>query len=562
MASIARRRVNLDGERFDVAVIGGGINGVAIARECAQAGRRTLLLEQHDFGSGTTSRSTRIIHGGLRYLEHGEFGLVREALRERQRLLNDRPHLVRPLTFVLALQSGARHSALAIRTGLWLYRAYARQKDGSGDQLSRLERLLDQGHKWALFAYQDAQCEFPERLVAEWLAEAAEAGAVVRNYAPVLGMEAQHGRVRGLTFRDALCASEQRIETSCVINASGPWADFVCQQLNVHTAKPLVGGVRGSHIVLPMFPGAPETAIYSEAADGRPFFVVPWNEQLLVGSTEITDANNPSSSQPSSDEIEYLLASVRRLFPKQHFDAVDIRYAFAGVRPLPYSPGHATAAVTRKHVLHDHAEDGVAGMISVLGGKLTTALSVARECVRKLGINVPEPPSTWIAAAPDDGVHASFRQWAQQVARLANISSNSARSIAEWHGRNALQVARLASQDALLRSPLCPHTHHLVAEALVASALEHAATLGDVLLRRVPVALSGCWSAECSRVAAERIGKALAWTESHRMQALEDFEQERQRFLQPPALEHLRLSAASALAFTASESRGQQPRIV
>src|ERR671937_2809969 len=135
MASIARRRGNLDGERFDVAVIGGGINGVAIARECARAGRRTLLLEQHDFGSGTTSRSTRIIHGGLRYLEHGEFGLVREALRERQRLLSNRPHLVRPLTFVLALNAGARHSALAIRAGLWLYQTYARQRNGQNPDI-------------------------------------------------------------------------------------------------------------------------------------------------------------------------------------------------------------------------------------------------------------------------------------------------------------------------------------------------------------------------------------------------------------------------------------------
>src|SRR5919201_6714431 len=140
MQSTAIRGRELDGERFDVAVIGGGINGVAIARECARAGRRTLLLEQHDFGSGTTSRSTRIIHGGLRYLEHGELGLVREALRERQRLLCERPHLVRPLTFVLALRPGARHSALAIRTGLWLYRAYARLQNGHGTDLIHLEQ--------------------------------------------------------------------------------------------------------------------------------------------------------------------------------------------------------------------------------------------------------------------------------------------------------------------------------------------------------------------------------------------------------------------------------------
>lgn len=561
MAGIAPRR-NLDGERFDVAVIGGGINGVAIARECARAGRRTLLLEQHDFGAGTTSRSTRIIHGGLRYLEHGEFGLVRESLRERQSLLNERPHLVHPLTFVLALQSGARHSALAIRTGLWLYRTYARQKDGSLDQLSRLEQLLDQGSKWALFAYQDAQCEFPERLVAEWLAEAVERGAVVRNYASAIGLQVQHRRVRTVIFRDSLCASEQRIETSWLINASGPWADFVCQQLNVRTAKPLVGGVRGSHIVLPTFPGAPEAAVYSEAADGRPFFVVPWNRQLLVGSTEIADGSNPSTAQPSPDEIEYLLASVRRLFPGQRFDAADIRYAFSGVRPLPYSPGHDAAGISRRHVLHHHSDEGLAGMISVVGGKLTTALSVARECVRKLGINVPEPPPAWIAPAPADGVNASFRHWAQQVARLANISTDSASSIAEWHGRNALQVARLASQDGLLRSTLCPHSNHLVAEALVAFGLEQAATLGDVLLRRVPVALSACWSEECSRVAAERVGRALGWTEAQSAQAFEEFEQERQRFLQPPALDQIKIAAGSALPFTSSQSAGKQAGIV
>jgi glycerol-3-phosphate dehydrogenase len=290
--------------------------------------------------------------------------------------------------------------------------------------------------------------------------------------------------------------------------------------------------------------------------------VVPWNGQLLVGSTEISDTGNPSATQPSRDEIEYLLSSLRRLFSKQRFEAADIRYAFSGVRPLPYSPGHAATAVTRRHIFYNHADDGVNGIISVVGGKLTTALSVARECARKLGINVPEPSSTWIAPAPDDGVHASFRQWAQQVARLANITTDSARSIAEWHGRNALQVARLASQDALLRSPLCPHSNHLVAEAVVAFALEDAATLGDVLLRRVPVALSACWSEECSRVAAERVGKALGWTESQRAEALEDFEQERQRFLQPPALEQAKSAAPSPLTFSSAESRGQQPRVI
>jgi glycerol-3-phosphate dehydrogenase len=547
MQSTAIRRRELDGERFDVAIIGGGINGVAIARECARAGRRTLLLEQNDFCSGTTSRSTRIVHGGLRYLEHGELGLVRAALRERQRLLRDRPHLVRPLTFVLALSAGARHSALAIRAGLWLYQTYARQRNGQNPDIYKLEQLLDQGRNWALFAYQDAQCEFPERLVAEWLDDAAEAGAVVRNYAPVLGIEIQHGRVRALVFRDELSQREERVDAGWVVNASGPWADIVCQQLGVRTSQPMLGGVRGSHIVLSRFPGAPETALYSEAADGRPFFVIPWNGQFLVGTTEIADSGDPSRVQPSSDEISYLLKSLRQLFPQQQFELGDIKHAFAGVRPLAYSPGRLSAAVTRRHVVRDHAEDGARGMLSVIGGKLTTAASLARQCARHMGMEVSEPGAAFVAPAPEDGVEASLRHWAEQISRVANISLQSAHAIAEWHGRRALQIARLASQDYCLRATLCPHTNHLVAQAIAAFETEHAVTLADILLRRVPVALSACWSEECSEHAAQRIGKALAWSEADVARALESFEQERRAFLKPAALSSARNSVTPPL---------------
>src|SRR5947209_12284380 len=178
MSKTAQVRAPLDGESFHVVVIGGGINGVAIARECARAGARTLLLEQNDFASGTTSRATRIIHGGLRYLEHGELGLVRESLRERERLLRERPHLVRSLRFVLALRREGHHgllrSALGIRTGLWLYARLGGRSRDTHNNARELERMLDGGARWSLFSYDDAQCEFPERLVAEWLAEAVE----------------------------------------------------------------------------------------------------------------------------------------------------------------------------------------------------------------------------------------------------------------------------------------------------------------------------------------------------------------------------------------------------
>src|SRR5712691_200592 len=180
MEGLFNSRPSLNGNHFDVVVIGGGVSGVAIARECARNRRRTLLLEQNDFAAGTTSRATRIIHGGLRYLEHGELGLVRESLRERRRLLQERPHLVHAINFLLALDQNSGRSALTIRTGLWLYRRLgggSLHAGSSREDQQKLERLLDSGRRWSVFGYEDAQCEFPERLVAEWLVEAMEAGA-------------------------------------------------------------------------------------------------------------------------------------------------------------------------------------------------------------------------------------------------------------------------------------------------------------------------------------------------------------------------------------------------
>ena len=292
MALAANPRAPLDAQHFHVVVIGGGINGVAVARECARAGKRVLLIEQNDFASGVTSRSTRIIHGGLRYLEHGELGLVRESLREREKLLRERSHLVHPMHFLLLLNEQSQRSALKVRAGLWLYQRMAgknsRRKAGEME-LKQLERALDAGHRWSFFDYEDAQCEFPERLVAEWLTEAIAAGAVVRNHAEALAVDVAHGRAHGVLVRDHLTGRDDRVDASWIINCTGPWADRVCQRSSVRMSKPLLGGVRGSHIVLPRFAGSPSAAVYAEGADGRPMFVIPWNDQILAGTTEVAD---------------------------------------------------------------------------------------------------------------------------------------------------------------------------------------------------------------------------------------------------------------------------------
>jgi glycerol-3-phosphate dehydrogenase len=526
-------REPLGGQHYDLAIVGGGINGVAIARECALAGRSVLLVEKDDFASGTTSRATRIIHGGLRYLQYGEIGLVRESLRERELLLKERPHLVRPIDFVLAMPThGLLRSALAVRTALWIYGRAAGKRHANPKSIAGIESALDRGLNLSLFSYEDAQCEYPERLAAEWLGEAVQAGATVRNYAHVLEVVVREGKARGLRVRDRLSRTEYEVSADWVVNASGPWADEVLRQSGIQQER-LIGGVRGSHIVVPPFPGAPNRALYTEASDGRPMFVIPWADQVLVGTTEATHDGSPDLAEPSSSEIAYLLAAIRRLFPRSALTSSGIRYSYAGVRPLPYSPGKSMASVSRRHILHDHLENGVAGLITLIGGKLTTAASVARTAARMMGIRVPEPPATMVAAGTAAGVDNTFVQWSRMVGKLGGLRIESAAAVAEWHGRRALCIARMADNERSLQQPLCSHSHHIVAEAVEAVGREWAVTLSDILLRRVPVALGSCWDEDCSRKAATRIGEALGWSERRRESELESFTEERQRFLHP-----------------------------
>jgi len=455
---------------------------------------------------------------------------VRETVGEGEPFRAERPHLVRPLKFLLAVGTGGNHSALAVRAGLWLYASLGAGRPSAIDgELDRLERLLDSGRRWSVFHYDDAQCEFPERLVAEWLRESIEHGAQARNHTRVLEVETRDGRATGVRARNLLDDIEFGVRADWIINASGPWADRVCAASGVRTASPLIGGVRGSHLVLRRFAGAPESAVYTEALDGRPMFVVPWCGQLLVGSTEVRDDADPGATAPGIDEIEYLFTSLKRLFTGARLSWNDVQAMFAGVRPLPYSPDDKPSAVTRRHFLHDHSDEGAQGMISVVGGKLTTAAALARECARKIGIDALEPELAVAPSALD--IESALAGWSRAVAQRAHIAEASARALAEWHGAGAAEIAHAATMDERLREPLCEHSPHIVAEAVAAVRRECAVTLGDILLRRVPVALGACWSEQCSRAAARRIGDVMGWSLSRIAREREAFEEERTMFL-------------------------------
>jgi glycerol-3-phosphate dehydrogenase len=530
-----RSRRTFDGQVFDVLVIGGGITGVAIARECAQRGMRTLIAEQHDFASGATSRSTRIIHGGLRGLKRGDIVQARECLRERDQLMERLPHLVKPMQFLLALPRNPLNvlrSSLTVRTGLWLYQLMNGSKQARPDAARAFETQLDSGQSWSVFPYEDAQCEFPERVVAEWLGEALAAGAVACNYTQALKVARTSGRASGAYLRDALTGDEFTVGATWVINAAGAWAERIIKDSNLFV-EPILEGIRGSHLLLPLFPGAPKQAVRAEASNGSATVVIPWNGQILVGTSNVSDSRDPAQAAPDALEIDHLMNSFLRLFPGAGLTRSDIRGSYSGIWAGPSGSAEKTQPFSGRHILHEHGEQGAIGLISVTGGDLSSAVTVARDVARTMGLAMAKPAGNFGLGPSEDSMESALKHWVRLVAFKARITNESAHALAEWYGRNALAVAQIASLDERLREPICSHSTHLLAEAVYAVQQEHAVTLADIVLRRVPVALGPCWSERCSREAALRIGTALDWDHERIAMELDELEEERERFLHP-----------------------------
>jgi glycerol-3-phosphate dehydrogenase len=364
----------------DVVIIGGGINGAGIARDAAMRGLNVLLIDKGDLGAATTSASTRLIHGGLRYLEHFEFGLVRESLREREILLKIAPDLVKPLAITIPIYKQSKRGRLTIRAGMILYDLLSWGKSLPNHRmLSRAETLerwpgLNPEDLVGSALYYDAQVEFPERLVVANALSAREFGAEVLT----------HTRVTSLTGSGVQFAG-QFVEASVIINAAGPWVDRVLERAPVKSPK-LIGGTKGSHIIVPVFPGAPSNAIYLEArSDGRPIFIIPWNKLFLIGTTDVRFEGDPDEVRCELWEIDYLLSETNLALPDAGLTRDSILDTYSGVRPLP------NQSSTRRHFIREHPQ--LPNLLSIVGGKLTTYRSLSEECVdlifRKLGKDSP-----------------------------------------------------------------------------------------------------------------------------------------------------------------------------
>ncbi len=530
----------LASEQFEVVVIGGGITGAGVALDAATRGYSVALVEKADFASGTSSRSSKLVHGGLRYLQQFDLGLVREALLERQLMVKLAPHLVTPLRMVVPAFEGARPDRL-VGIGLNMYdvmatprlrgrrgsrraseengEAYwspARHRMISGEEVSELLPALAEREPTSGYLFYDCQTD-DARLVLTVLAEAERFGATCANRLEVIGLIHDDSTAAGVELRDAETGAEFPLRADNVINATGVWADRISpEELHGEAEAPTIRPSRGTHVTvsadrLPLGAGA-----IVPAGSGRSIFALPWLGRSLIGTTDNDYDGDIDHVQPSGDDIAYLLGAVNSFFGAT-LTADDLTGAYAGVRPLISSgDSRKSVDISRKAELYETSS----GMITITGGKLTTWRRMAKLAVDRLverdGRDAPcrthEIP---LGQAIDPA----------DLPRVEGVPDDSYAALAHRYGHAAHEVLALAAERGELAQPIVPGLPDLLAEAPHAAAREQARTLADLFLRRTRLGLLA--ARELDSDAPLRVAQAMApqlgWDERQVGAAVERF---------------------------------------
>ena len=532
---------DIDGRTFDVVVIGGGMAGAGIARDAALRGYRTLLLERKDFAFGTTSRSSKLIHGGLRYLELFDFGLVRESLRERERLARLAPHLVRPLPFLVPVYRGAKRGMFMIRLGMKLYdlltpgKRTEHYRSITRDETIRLERHLEPKDLLGSGYYFDDLLLLPERLCLENVLSAQRWGTAVYNYAEVVAIRrATPGAGRRapgakngweIEARSVLDGSTARVNARVAVNASGPWADQVRKLAGVDGGRRCVRTTKGIHLLLPRIT---DHAVYIAAKrDDRMFFVIPWQQFTLVGTTDTDFNDDLDRLWATGDEVRYLMGETQRVFPSSRMREDDICYTYSGVRPLSFEEGKSASAVSRAHKVIAEGESG--NFLSITGTKLTCFRSLAEEAVDRVGglLQRPMPCRTHrLALDGSDGEETiEVRLWAdaQDLAKRSGLEPEHIQNLLHTYGRRYPAILTMAGRDTALKERLCKQNPEIRAQLPYAVERERAETLSDFLLRRTGIGTSPCLGKDCCEQIAVWMGELKGWSRERTDREIHDY---------------------------------------
>ncbi|PYO80537.1 MAG: glycerol-3-phosphate dehydrogenase, partial [Gemmatimonadetes bacterium] len=511
----------------DLLVIGGGITGAAIARDAALRGFRTALVEKGDFGSGTSSVSSRLIHGGLRYLEQYDLHLVLEASRERRVLLRIARHLVHPLPFLFPVYRGARVPAWKLRCGLWLYDLLAafrnvRLHRWLGRQATlRLEPGLRERDLRAAGLYYDAQTD-DARLVLATMRSAAQAGALVASYAEAVSLLKPDGLVRGATVRDLLGEETRVVRALVVVNACGPWVDAV-RRLDAPDADPLLRLTKGAHVAVPRQRlGNTHAVTLTSPIDGRVMFVLPWadSDQSYIGTTDTDEDVSPDEVRATAEDVIYLLRSANAFFPQARLSPNDVVATWAGLRALLRPDGNlAPSQVSREHRITESAS----GLLTIAGGKLTTHRAMAQELVDRVAARLraldgrpraPRPPTHRL---PLPGGETTDLEGLIKAAVERGASDATARHLVGTYGSEAAAVLNLVDKDRALGGRIVAGRPELWAEVVHAVEREMAVRLSDVLVRRLHLFYKTRDQAvPASSAVADRLAAALGWDGARR----------------------------------------------
>ena len=502
---------------FDLIVIGAGINGAGIARDAAARGLRVALIEKEDIGSGTSSWSGRLIHGGLRYLEQGDVALVRESLRERELLFRLAPHIVKPVPLMIPFYQHNRRSSLTLRAGMVAYDVLSFDKSvGRHTVLSRdetIRRFPDintDGLSGSAIFY-DGQVIWSERLCTEVALAAHSDGAQIYTHSAVDGFIEQDGTVTGVFFTDTLTGVRHALSGRIVVNAAGPWVDVVLGGVKPGQRR-FIGGAKGSHLIVDPFPGAPNDVVYYESrADGRLVLIIPWGDRYMIGTTDQKFDEDPDLAMADTFEVEYLLSEVNSLIPQANLTKGDILYTYSGVRPLPYIPEKSEWKVPRSHVIHDHGPER-SNLLSIIGGKLTTYRSLAEETVndvvKRLGLKT-RPCTTARTLFPGARVADIDTFRADLTTATPGAAPATVDRLVAIFGARAADVLAFGRAHPDLLEPFDPDTGACGAELVFTFRHEFCRTLTDALIRRIMVGLNST----CGRAVVDRAASILAQSE-------------------------------------------------
>ena len=514
---------------YDLLIVGGGITGACIAWDASLRGLRTALIEKDDFGGATSAATSKLIHGGLRYLKQREFGLVRESLHERRILERIAPHLVRPIPFLIPTYKG-HQGRVPLTIGMIVYELLAYDGPRTGDDdveiphykhlsveevLETVEGVPQDGLTGGM-RYYDCQMFSPERLTLEFLLSAAERGAVIANYTKAAGWIVEDGRVKGVRAEDRLGESTFEVRAEVTVNVTGPWADLMLDTLPDRTDTETARIVRSKGIHLITRPIVQDTAVVLILNNGRHAFLIPWRDHTIIGTTDTAYTGHPDDLTVTEEEIDGFIREINEVWPNAKLHREDVLSFYAGLRPLVEKETEVdTYNASRTYEIFNHAEEGFKGLFTVIGGKYTTSRNQARKLVNRVFAEMEtEHPSCKTETTPLYGGNVGrFEPFLERAveAEKDRLPESVVVNLVKTYGSRYRDVVDLVRQEPELGERLHPDLPEIGAQVIHAVRKEMAFTLKDVLFRRTGLGTIMHPGRECLERTCRLMARELRW---------------------------------------------------